>query len=103
MERFLKKPEQVNHELTQFFKDNGFEVSWDYDKYYEWIEVYENSKMLLQIQSDVTVEKFIDLLKRDYDARQKGIFIDAGFFIASNIFDDDDKVLEFCKKLKINE
>ena len=88
MGSFLRGPNQVNQELTQFFKDNGFEVSWDHDRYYEWIEIYENNKMIMQIESNVTVEKFIDLLIRDYKSRQEGVFIDAGFFIAGDIFDN---------------
>ena len=102
MERgFLRKPDQVNQELTQFFKDNGFEVSWDYDKFYEWIEVYENGKNIIQIESKVTVEQFIDLLVKDYEARQKGIFIDPEFFVASNLFDDDETALEFCNRFEL--
>lgn len=101
MESFLRGPSQVNQELTQFFKDSGFEVSWDHDRYYEWIEVYENNKMIMQIESNVTVENFIDLLIRDYKSRQEGVFIDAGFFIAGDIFDDDNTALEFCNKFEL--
>lgn len=98
---FLRKPEEINLELTKLFKDNGFEVSWDSDRNFEWLEVYENNKMIMQIESNVTVEKFINLLVKDYEARQKNIFIDPGFFIASNIFDDDNRILDFSNKFEL--
>lgn len=98
---FLRKTEEVNPKLTQYFKDNGFEVSWDSDRYYEWIEIYENRKLIMQIESNITVEQFIDLLLRDYDARKKGVFIDPGFFVASDVFNDDEKCLEFCNRFEL--
>lgn len=97
---FLRKPEQVNSELTLFFKENGFDVNWDRDRYYEWIEIYENGKLVMQIESKVTVDQFIDLLIKDYKARQEGVFINPDFFVASDIFQDDDKCLEFCNKFE---
>lgn len=99
MKNFLRK--EVNPELTKLFTDNGFDVTWDYDSRYEWIEVYDDSKMILQIESSVTVEQFINLLLDDHIARQKGVFIDPNFFIAGTIFESDDEMLKFSKKFEL--
>ena len=65
MGSFLRGPNQVNQELTQFFKDNGFEVSWDHDRYYEWIEIYENNNRLADLSIKI---------------KQSGLQVDADYF-----------------------
>jgi len=90
---------KLETELTELFENAGFETSWDYDNMYKWIEVIDNGTLILQIDSEVTVEQFIDLLVDDYNARQKGIFINPKFFIAmQEPVTCDEEMLNFSNK-----
>lgn len=67
--------------MTKFYKECGFEVSWDFDRKYHWDELLLNGKMVIQVEQGITKEQFlkaVDDLLENHEA-------DLPFFMASNL------------------
>lgn len=83
--------EREEDELPKYFKSFGFTCHYDWDREYSWYEVYKNHRMVLQIESGTSVERFIQLMVE--------YFTDAWetppIFLASE--EGNEKLFELCK------
>jgi hypothetical protein len=45
-------------EFAKYFKNLGYDYSWDFDRQYRWHELYKDRKLVLQVEM-VPLEKII--------------------------------------------
>lgn len=69
-------------EIDSYFKENGFETSWDSDNEFKWVELYIDNSMVLQIDYKISKRQFIDLMVDHIKGMDNGKDIDTPFFIA---------------------
>lgn len=48
-----------NCEFAKFFKNLGYEYSWDYDRKGHWHELYKDGKLILQVEM-VPLKQIVD-------------------------------------------
>ena len=61
-EQAVNATEEVRDEVSDYFRGLGFRVTWDYDKRdkLHWYEIYDETKMLVQIDFGVPLNCLLE-------------------------------------------